>query len=65
MDTKELYEQLRKRLAGQDVAELMIEARRDARELANAAHSPYRPGTFEHSVFIDEIAKMRKEENGI
>lgn len=65
MNLSKMYQDLLKKLPGRDVAEMEIEARRDARELQNLSLCPYRIGSFQQFCFIDELSKMRKENNGI
>ena len=48
--------------SGQDLAEMELEARRDAHELQQC---PYTVGTFEALVFMHERTKMWRKEHGI
>ena len=44
-------------LSGQDIAELEIEARRDAVELKDELANPYTTGSFESFCYIDQVRK--------
>lgn len=46
-------------LHGRDLAEIEIEARRDAHEIRDPQKNPYKAGTFASLVYTDELTKMR------
>lgn len=52
----DMYDEMRKLLDGQSLAEMEMEARRDAHELDQ---NPYSPGSFPALVFTDEKQKIR------
>jgi|TARA_R110000787_G_scaffold232324_1_gene339529 hypothetical protein len=47
-------------LLGRDLAEIEIEARRDAQESGNVRDNPYDPNSFAALIFVDELTKRIK-----
>lgn len=58
------YQKARLKTSGEVLAEIEIEARRDAREIQDRSKCPYELGTFAALCYHDEVIKIRKE-NGI
>lgn len=52
-------------LHGRDLAELEIEARRDAHELQDLRKNPYDKGSFAALVYIDELNKIWRQKHGL
>jgi serine phosphatase RsbU (regulator of sigma subunit) len=55
MSIEQAYDELRQRLDGQSIAELEIEARRDAQQAGfNIRQNPYPAGSFESLCYTSE-----------
>ena len=56
---QEAWNELLKTTAGQGIAEMEIEARKDEHELREFNKNPYEPGSFQALIYTHEITRIK------